>query len=337
MHVSYFFALSLGIFINILIFLVRTETHEYAGMYASLNIDNSFSMKSFKEKFSIEITKSTPEHLTFEMKGIDAALANTFRRIMISEVPTVAIEHVYVNQNTGVLQDEILSHRLGLIPMFIDPDMLEYATANGELNHKNCVRFRLRATGGPSGASKGSPVYSRQLQWVPSCPEEEEMWRGKEPRPVLPDILITKLATNQEIELEVVCVKGVGKTHTKWSPVCTAFYRMEPLITFPKGKITGTDAATLVDLCPKKVFDIEDTVVVAARPKDCSSCRACFEEFPGRVEVNKLKESFMFSVESTGSILPKKIVLDAFRLLAGMCEEVMQLLPTNDEDEEMNV
>lgn len=61
----------------------------------------------------------------------------------------------------------------------------------------------------------------------------------------------------QEIEAELTCVKGRGKTHAKWSPVSTAYYRLKPDIQF-KEDITGEAAEELVGTCPMGVFDIED-------------------------------------------------------------------------------
>ena len=56
------------------------------------------------------------------MLGIDASIANAFRRILISEIPTVAIETVYLHNNTSIVQDEVLAHRLGLIPIAVEPN-----------------------------------------------------------------------------------------------------------------------------------------------------------------------------------------------------------------------
>jgi len=53
---------------------------------------------------------------SFSLIGIDAAVANAFRRIMIAEIPSLAIETVFVNNNTSIIQDEVLSARLGLVP-----------------------------------------------------------------------------------------------------------------------------------------------------------------------------------------------------------------------------
>ena len=54
---------------------------------------------------------------TFSLVGLDASVANAFRRILIAEIPTLAIEHVYVENNTSIVHDEVLAHRLGLVPL----------------------------------------------------------------------------------------------------------------------------------------------------------------------------------------------------------------------------
>ena len=54
------------------------------------------------------------------------AIANAFRRILISEVPTMAIEKVFIVNNTSIIQDEVFAHRLGLVPIRADPRLFEY-------------------------------------------------------------------------------------------------------------------------------------------------------------------------------------------------------------------
>ena len=49
--------------------------------------------------------------------GTDPSFANALRRILLAEIPTLAIEDVFINQNTGVVHDEILAQRLGLVPL----------------------------------------------------------------------------------------------------------------------------------------------------------------------------------------------------------------------------
>jgi DNA-directed RNA polymerases I and III subunit RPAC1 len=64
--------------------------------------------------------------MEFDMVGIDASIANSFRRILLAEVPTMAIEKVHVFNNTSVIQDEVLAHRLGLIPLKANPNLFKF-------------------------------------------------------------------------------------------------------------------------------------------------------------------------------------------------------------------
>lgn len=76
-------------------------------------------------------------------------------------------------------------------------------------------------------------IYSRDLEWIPMGNQKTTF--EKEPlRPVHDDIIINKLRENQEIEAELICEKGIGKTHAKWSPVATAYYRLMPDIKLKK-------------------------------------------------------------------------------------------------------
>lgn len=70
--------------------------------------------------------------MEFDLIGVDASVANALRRIMISEVPTMAIENVYMYNNTSVMHDEILAHRLGLIPIFADAREFEIKQKDGK-------------------------------------------------------------------------------------------------------------------------------------------------------------------------------------------------------------
>mmetsp|Transcript_1996 Transcript_1996/g.4333 ORF Transcript_1996/g.4333 Transcript_1996/m.4333 type:complete len:347 (+) Transcript_1996:150-1190(+) len=65
----------------------------------------------------IEITYLRPHEMHFVLSETDVSVANTLRRIMIAEVPTIAIDLVEFSLNNTKLQDEYLAHRLGLIPI----------------------------------------------------------------------------------------------------------------------------------------------------------------------------------------------------------------------------
>lgn len=67
-----------------------------------------------------------PLNCSFSLIGIDASIANAFRRILLAEIPTLAIEYVYVWNNTSIIHDEVLAQRLGLVPLKGDKDGLKW-------------------------------------------------------------------------------------------------------------------------------------------------------------------------------------------------------------------
>jgi len=99
-------------------------------------------------------------------------------------------------------------------------------------------------------------VYTSDMKWKPIGKQEKTL-KNTPIRPVYEDILLSKLRPGQEIEMELMCEKGTGKTHAKWSPVATAYYRLLPDITFT-GEIAGDDARELKAKCPMGVFDVEE-------------------------------------------------------------------------------
>lgn len=68
----------------------------------------------------IEIQELRDDFIKFELSETDASVANAIRRVMISEVPTLAIDLVSIEVNTSVMTDEFLAHRLGMIPLNFD-------------------------------------------------------------------------------------------------------------------------------------------------------------------------------------------------------------------------
>lgn len=65
--------------------------------------------------------KLDDEEIVFDLVGAEPPLANALRRILIAEIPTIAIEKVNMWQNTSIIPDENLAHRVGLIPIKADP------------------------------------------------------------------------------------------------------------------------------------------------------------------------------------------------------------------------
>lgn len=103
-----------------------------------------FNFARLKENLDITVVRNTPELLEMELQGIDASFANGLRRIIIAEISTMAFHKVMLFQNTSVIPDELLVHRLGLLPVQVDPNEFESRPENGELSAENSLKFELK-------------------------------------------------------------------------------------------------------------------------------------------------------------------------------------------------
>jgi DNA-directed RNA polymerases I and III subunit RPAC1 len=301
----------------------------------------------------------------FSLIGIDASLANAFRRILISEVPTLAIEDVFVYQNTSVIQDEVFAHRLGLIPLAADRLSLHNMgwytkPAEGEpnateLTDQNCVILHLNVKcewkeGGLEKAAKGvtdpdelyvnHSVYARDLVWQKHGKQTE--WPEDDPvRSVYPDILIAKMRPGQEVIMKMHAHKGIGQDHAKFSPVATASYRLLPTIDILK-PIVGADAKKFQGCFPPGVIKLDSVTsedaqkygelsekegepkAVVANPMGDTVSREALRhpEFKDKVKLGRVRDHFIFKVESTGQWDSDELFLHSVQLLKTKAQRI---------------
>jgi DNA-directed RNA polymerases I and III subunit RPAC1 len=200
---------------------------------------------------------------------------------MIAEIPTFAIEQVFMHDNTSVIQDEVLAQRVGLIPFKGQRSGLERMEwykkpteedpSKSETTDMNTLRLELEVActwqeGGMERATKGETdpnklyinhnVYAKDFRWDP-VGEEQASWFKDEPiQPVYPDILIAKLRPGQRIKMTCFMIKGTGADHAKFSPVATASYRLMPTIDIIS-PIIGADAKKFARCFPKGVIALQ--------------------------------------------------------------------------------
>lgn len=99
----------------------------------------------------IKLREIKDDFVKFELRDTDASIANALRRVMIAEVPTIAIDLVEIEVNSSVLNDEFIAHRLGLIPLTSDRAMSmrfsrDCDACDGDGQCEYCsVEFHLRA------------------------------------------------------------------------------------------------------------------------------------------------------------------------------------------------
>jgi len=158
-----------------------------------------------------KMLEDTGSSVTVQLEGVDRTYANAVRRFCISEVPSMAIDDVVILENSSVLYDEILAHRLGMIPIKTDLEryvLPEKCDCGSPLGCNKCrVLLVLDAT----GKDKVSTIYSGDL-----VSEDRDI------RPISETIPLVKLARGQTVKLEAYARLGRGKEHAKWQPCSVA-------------------------------------------------------------------------------------------------------------------
>ncbi|KAI1784402.1 insert subdomain of RNA polymerase alpha subunit [Ganoderma leucocontextum] len=209
-----------------------------------LNEDHSWSLAKFKvvrprrtlTNLRVSGKRLSQRSVEFDLVGVDGWIANVFRRILIAEVPTIAIEDVYVFNNTPLIYDEILSHRLGLIrgtstPGCSSSEHRANSTRTGTLSDS------MRAWKKPPEDTPQiihDVVTTGDLVCEPQG-EQVTVFAANPPAATNKDIVLTKLAPEHIIEIETHAGKGLGKEHAKWS-AATASYRPHPLVVLNPSK-----------------------------------------------------------------------------------------------------
>lgn len=269
-----------------------------------------------------EILEIKERFIKFVLSNTDDSIANGLRRAMIAEVPTLAIDFVEVYRNSTVLADEYIAHRIGLIPLR-SKDVSRYnytreCECMGECE-KCAVTFQLHVRNTQDNilnVTSGDLVGQVQSLGIDVSPCDK-------------DILIVKIAKNQELKLKGVARKSIGREHAKWIPTCTATFQWEPDIVIdevimnnprlmPKKK-----KIRFVNSCPCKVYfynELTDGVEIEEATR-CTYCREClifadtFLNLPDIVSIKPKFQRYIFSVESTGALRPEQIVLSALNQL----------------------
>lgn len=160
---------------------------------------------------SIDIIEQTDNKIAIKLKGIPRQYANALRRVALSEVPTMAVDDVVILDNSSVLHDEAVSHRLGLIPLRTELGRFVMAHECDCKSTLGCSKCRVLLYVDSSAEDKSKPVLSGELS-----SDDDYV------KPVSPDIPIVVLAPGQKLKIEAYARLGTGKMHAKWQPVSVA-------------------------------------------------------------------------------------------------------------------
>lgn len=264
----------------------------------------------------VKIREATKENVDFILSNVDLALANSLRRVMIAEIPTLAIDSVEIEVNSSVLADEFIAHRLGLIPLqSIDVDQMEYSRDCFCEDHcdKCSVVLTLQAVGESESTTN---VYAKDLTIV------SNLLGRNIGHPIIQDkeangVLICKLRKGQELKLTCIAKKGIAKEHAKWGATAAIEFEYDPW-----NKLKHTHYWYEVD--PDKEWP---------HSKNCE-----YEDPPVEGELFDYKakaDTFYINVETIGSIPVEQVVTRGIDTLQKKVASILLAL-TQMEHEKVN-
>lgn len=270
----------------------------------------------------IEIIEMSDTKARFVLKDGTPGLANALRRVLISDVPKMAIDNVEFHlgpimvdgreyESITPLFDEIVSHRLGLVPVPTDHELFVFqkdCVCEGE-GCPNCtIMYSLNKIG-------PCTVYSGDL--VPL---------GNEALKVKDDLIpLIELGDGQAVLVYAIARMGTANEHVKWQVTHGVGYKYMPVITVDAKVCDG--GAKCTDLCPCKVFVMDGDVAKAENILQCSLCGSCLKFCDMKaISLSEDDTQFVFTMETDGSLTAAQTLDYALRDLqvrfAKFCEEL---------------
>jgi DNA-directed RNA polymerase subunit D len=205
---------------------------------------------------SIKILEKDDNRVVLEFNNIPRQYVNALRRLSISEVPTFAIDDVVMLENSSVMHDEAVAHRLGLVPLrtdlqrFVLPNLCECKSTLG------CTKCRVLLVLDSEANDKTKVVTSAELV------SEDDIVK-----PISKEIPIIVLAPGQKLKFEAYARLGLGKDHAKWQPTSAAVVKdgkddnQTILIIETTGSLTAHEVAmAAVNRLENKMREFNDLV-----------------------------------------------------------------------------
>ena len=159
---------------------------------------------------SLEVIKQNENKISIRLKGIPIQYANALRRICLNGVPIFAIETVEILENTSIIPDEAIAHRLGLIPLKTDSSDI-IISESSESDSRVILTLDSDETKTEENNSESRTVFSNEL-------------KGEDAgvKPISDKIPIVMLAPGQKVKFQAYARLGRGTEHAKWNSANTS-------------------------------------------------------------------------------------------------------------------
>ena len=260
----------------------------------------------------IEILEMADTKCRFILKNSTPAKANALRRTMLTDIPKMAIDTVDFHlgpidvdgrefESITPLFDEIIAHRLGMIPVPTRPDGFEF-------------NYKSECSCGGEGCPNCEVMYSLNKHGPCTVLSGDLMPLGSEHFKVCdPNIPIVELADRQSVLIYAHAVKGTARKHVKWQVANGVGYKYMPVIEI--GNVT--DPEDVAAACPKKVFEVVGGKLTVKKDAiyDCILCNTC-SEMDDAIKVVPKDTDFVFKFETDGSLTAQQVLDEAVKILS---------------------
>src|SRR3989338_10073628 len=252
--------------------------------------------KSEVDFMDIKILDTKENQVKFLVKGTNPAFANALRRTMMAGLNILAVEDVHFYQNTSVMFDEMLAHRLAMIPLKMDSKKYKA----GEK-----VKLVLEKEG-------PCTVYSKDI-------------KSTDPKIDISDkkIPIVKLGKGQSIKIEMDAAMHSGKEHAKWQPAVVAYQEVASL----ECTKDCNECEECIKTCPQNILEIKAKKITITDPYACILCKACEEACKtDALKITVEPDTYVFTIETQGMLESKECFLGATGSLKNKAKEFEKLL-----------
>jgi DNA-directed RNA polymerase subunit D len=270
----------------------------------------------------LEVLENTENKLSFIIDGASIEMVNALRRIILTEVPVMAIDEVIVLKNDSPLYDEIIAHRLGLIPLKTDLSVYKLPQ-DCDCGGYGCPMCQVSLTCDVTNTTNNPlEIYSGDL-------------KSNDPKiiPVHPKIPIVKIDKKDKVIIEAYAILGRAKDHAKWQAVSNAAFRYLPVIEYNEKDMTNSEEIDLIiKMCPEDLYYTKNGVLKLKEDywKTCTLCNSCAHNSDNKIKVSYKKDAYIFTLESDGVLPFKVLIRQVFTIFNGKIDEFMTKLEELD-------
>ncbi|MGC9090741.1 MAG: DNA-directed RNA polymerase subunit D [Fervidicoccaceae archaeon] len=268
---------------------------------------------------NISINGSTAEIYFID---IPTEILSALRRIIIEEVPTMAVDNVLVLENNSILHDEVLAHRIAMIPFNSEKAIEKYNSPEKCVECLQCEGCYSRAYLEVSNEdSERKVVYAREIRT-----EDPEI------APAIPDIPIIVLGKGQKISMELELRLGRGKEHIKWSPVSISVLLSVPSIEYDLTSCSNLSEclkciSSYNEKLANQISEEKKGSMKLEKFQNTSLLRFCEEKAcSGCIKVNYLDNERILRFESSGSLSPQTILKISLEILREKLENLEKMI-----------